>query len=137
MAQSEDFIKRQRAEVQARATKCDILITTAQVRGRKAPILVPATTVEQMKPGSVVVDLAASTGGNCELTQDNQVIQHKGVTIVGDSNLAAGMAQDASVLFSNNLFNFLKILFKDKQFQPDADNEIIRSAWITRPTKEA
>ena len=105
---SEEFLKRQRAEVQARATKSDVIITTAQVRGRKAPVLIDAETIEQMMPGSVVVDLAASTGGNCALTQDGKTIQHKGVTILGDSNLPALMAEDASKLYSNNLINFLK-----------------------------
>ncbi|MEO1514271.1 MAG: Re/Si-specific NAD(P)(+) transhydrogenase subunit alpha [Bacteroidota bacterium] len=135
--QSEEFIKRQKAEVQARAAKADILITTAQVRGRKAPILVTAQTIGQMKPGSVVVDLAASTGGNCELTQDDKIIQHNGVTIIGNSHLAADMAQDASVLFSNNLYNFMKLLFQDGKLVADADNEIVRSAWITRQAEEA
>ncbi|MFK7934340.1 MAG: NAD(P) transhydrogenase subunit alpha [Saprospiraceae bacterium] len=128
--QSEDFIKRQRAEVQNRAMQSDVIITTAQVRGRKAPILVPATTVEKMKPGSVIVDLAASTGGNCELTQDNQIIQHNGVTIIGDSNLANQKAQDASTLLSNNFLNFLKLIVKDGAFIIDMENEILKAAKI-------
>lgn len=128
--QSEDFIQRQRAEVKARAEKSDIIITTAQVRGRKAPILVTADTVENMRPGSVVVDLASSTGGNCELTQDNSVIVHKGVTIIGDSNLAALLPQDASFLFNNNLLNFMKLFIKDGQISLDRDNEIISQSLI-------
>ena len=129
--QSEEFLKRQREEVQNRASKSDIIITTAQVRGRQAPLLVPKSTVDNMRPGSVIVDLAASTGGNCELTKDNQVINHNGVIIVGDSNLAAGMPQDASVLYSNNLFNFFNILVKNGELNLDMDNEIIRGALIT------
>lgn len=131
--QSEDFLKRQRAEVQARAMKSDIIITTAQVRGRKAPLLVPKETVEQMKRGAVIVDLAASTGGNCELTKDNAVINHNGVTIVGNSQLAALMPQDASLLFSNNILNFLKMLIKDGAMNLDMDNEIISGAFFTAP----
>lgn len=131
VAQSEDFLKRQRAEVQSRASKSDIIITTAQVRGRKAPLLVPKETVENMKEGSVIVDLAASTGGNCELTQDNQLIVHKGVQILGNSNLASLMPQDASLLYSNNVLNFLKILIKDGALNLDMDNEIIRGAFFT------
>lgn len=129
--QSEEFLQRQRAEVQSRAMKADVIVTTAQVRGRKAPILVPKETVEQMKPGSVIVDLASSTGGNCELTADQKVIQHKGVYIQGNSSLASMMPQDASFLYSNNLLNFAKIWMKDNQLSLDMENEIIASALIT------
>ncbi len=133
VAQSEEFLAKQRAEVQARASKADLVICTAQVRGRKAPILLTADTVSQMRPGSVVVDLAASTGGNCELTQNDKVIQHNGVTIIGDSNLAARMPQDASTLFGNNVANFLKLLIaKDGSLQMDFNNEIVKGSCITQ-----
>ncbi|MBU6341726.1 MAG: NAD(P) transhydrogenase subunit alpha [Bacteroidetes bacterium] len=129
--QSEEFLQRQRAEVQARAAKADIVICTAQVRGKKAPVLITADTVEHMRPGSVVVDLAASTGGNCELTQNNKTIQHKGVTIIGDSNLAARMPQDASTLFGNNVANFLKLFIsKTGELQLDFNNEIVKGSCI-------
>lgn len=128
--QSEEFLARQRAEVQARAAKADIIITTAQVRGRKAPLLLPAETVEKMRPGSVVVDLAASTGGNCDLTQDGKTIRHNGVTILGDSNLASRMPQDASTMFGNNVFNFLKIMLKNGVLDLDFNNQIIRESCI-------
>jgi len=132
VAQSEEFLARQRAEVQARAAKADLIICTAQVRGRKAPVLVTAETVGQMRPGSVIVDLAASTGGNCELTQNDKTIQHNGVTIIGDSNLAARMPQDASTLFGNNVANFLKLLIaKDGSLQTDFNNEIVTGSCIT------
>ncbi len=134
--QSEEFLQRQRAEVQSRAMKADVIITTAQVRGRKAPLLVPKETVEKMKRGSVVIDLAASTGGNCEMTQDKKVIVHQGVTIVGDSNLAALMPQDASTLYGNNVLNFLKTFVKEGQLNIDLDNEIIAGALITTPQTE-
>ena len=129
--QSEDFLKRQRAEVQNRASKSDIIITTAQVRGRKAPLLVPKETVEKMKAGSVIVDLAASTGGNCELTQNNELVQHHGVYILGNSNLASLMPQDASLMYSNNVLNFLKLAVKDGALNLDMDNEIISGALFT------
>ena len=129
--QSEDFIKRQRAEVQLRASKSDIIITTAQVRGRKAPILLPKETVDKLKKGSVIVDLATSTGGNCELSKDNEVIDYNGVTIVGSSNLADRMPEDASFLYSTNIFNFLKMLVKEGEVNFDLENEIIRGAWFT------
>jgi len=129
--QSEDFIKRQRAEVQNRASKADVIITTAQVRGRKAPILLPKETVDKMKTGSVVVDLASSTGGNCELSKDNEIVIHNGVKIIGNSALASDMPQDASTLFSNNILNFLKLIIKDGEMVLDKENEIIKSALIT------
>ena len=134
--QSEDYLRRQREEVQKRAMKADVIVTTAQVRGRKAPLLVPASTVEQMQPGSVIVDLAASTGGNCELTQDKQTIQHNGITIIGDSALASKMPQDASTLYSNNVTNFISYILKDGAINLDMENEIISGAFITK-TQEA
>ena len=130
--QSEEFLQRQRAEVQARAMKADVIITTAQVRGRKAPILVPTSTVEQMKPGAVIVDLAASTGGNCELTQDEKIIEHNGVTIIGNSNLADDMPQDASQLYSTNVYNFIKYLMQEGAVNLDLEDEIISGAYITK-----
>lgn len=130
--QTEEFKKRQREEVQKRAMKSDVIITTAQVRGRKAPILVPKSTVDKMKPGSVIIDIAASTGGNCELTQNNSTVVHNGVKIIGNSFLPAEMPQDASLLYSNNVLNFLKMLIKDGAMNLDMDNEIIRSAYFTK-----
>ncbi|HHB80086.1 MAG TPA: Re/Si-specific NAD(P)(+) transhydrogenase subunit alpha [Saprospiraceae bacterium] len=131
--QSEEYLQRQRAEVQNRASKADVIITTAQVRGRKAPILLPAETVEKMKRGSVVVDLAASTGGNCALTQNGQtIVTENGVKIIGDSNLPSTMAQDASTLVSNNIFNFLKYIIKEGAINYDMEDEIISSAFITK-----
>lgn len=135
--QSEEFLQRQRAEVQARASKSDIIITTAQVRGRKAPVLIQKETIANMKPGSVIVDLASSTGGNCELTQDNATIQVNGVTIVGNSHLAQLMPQDASFLFSNNALNLFKTFVKDGALNLDMGNEIIRNAFFTETKAES
>jgi len=135
--QSEEFIRRQREEVQARAMKSDVIITTAQVRGRKAPLLVPKSTVDKMKTGSVIVDLAASTGGNCELTEDKKTISYRGVTIIGNSQLAELMPQDASFLYSNNVYNFLKYVIKDGALRFDLDDEIIRGALFTAEAAEA
>lgn len=128
--QTEDFKKRQTALIQEKAIKADVVIATAQVRGRKAPLLVSKETVEQMKPGAVIVDLAASTGGNCELTQDDKIINHQGITIIGDSNLAASMPMHASQLYSKNIFNYLKVLVKQGQLNLDMNNEIINSSCI-------
>ncbi len=134
--QSEEFIKRQQAEVQNRAMKADVIITTAQVRGRKAPLLVPKSTVDKMKPGSVIVDLASSTGGNCEVTKDNEMITYNNVFIIGNSHLASSMPQDASTLFCSNLINFLKLLVKDGELTLDLENEIIASSFITHEQEE-
>lgn len=84
-----------------------------------------------MRAGSVIVDLASSTGGNCELTKDNETVVHNGVTIIGNSNLVGLMPQDASLLYANNVLNFLKILVKDGQLTLDTSNEIIRGAYFT------
>ena len=129
--QTEEFLARQRAEVQARAIKSDIIITTAQVRGRKAPILLEKETVNQMRAGSVIIDLASSTGGNCELSKDNETIVVNGVTIIGNSQLAAQMPQDASFLYSNNVLNFLKTMVREGTLHADFNNEIIKGACIT------
>ncbi len=134
--QSEEYLRKQRELVQEKAAKANVIITTAQVRGRKAPLLVPKSTVENMQPGSVIVDLAASTGGNCELTQDGKTIDHNGIKIVGNSNLSDEMPKDASFLYSNNLINFLKLIIREGEIVYDAENEIVTSAWISRSNTE-
>jgi NAD(P) transhydrogenase subunit alpha len=111
--QTDDFKQRQQQLIHDHAVKANVVITTAQIPGRRAPILLRKETVEHMMPGSVVVDLAASTGGNCELTQDNKTIQHNAVTIVGESNFPAYLPADASKMYGNNVMNFLKLLLKD------------------------
>ncbi|MCB0652579.1 MAG: NAD(P) transhydrogenase subunit alpha [Saprospiraceae bacterium] len=133
--QSEEFLQRQRAEVQLRASKADIIITTAQVRGRKAPILIPKETIGKMKKGAVIVDLASSTGGNVEGSKDKEVVKINGVTIIGNSSLASKMPEDASFLYSTNVLNFVKILIKDGALHLDKGNEIIRGAWFTEPAE--
>jgi NAD(P) transhydrogenase subunit alpha len=87
-----------------------------------------------MRAGSVIIDLAASTGGNCELTEDGKIVKKHGVTIVGDSNLAAKMPTDSSFLFSNNIYNYLKIMVKEGQIDLDWNNEIIAKSCI-KPNK--
>lgn len=130
--QSEEYLSRQRALVQEKALKSNIIIATAQVRGRKAPLLVNEDTINNMKPGSVIVDLAASTGGNCAFTEDNKTIIRNGVTIVGNSNLADDISGVASNLFSNNIINFLQIVVKEGSVKLDEGNEIIKSALISK-----
>ena len=128
--QSEEFLQKQRAEVQARAAKADVIICTAQVRGRKAPVLIEAETVHGMRHGSVIVDLAASTGGNCALTENNKTIQKNGVTIIGNSSLETEMPEDASQMFGNNILNLLGHIIKDGALQLRMEDEIVKGSLI-------
>ena len=110
----QSWLDRQKAEVAKRVAAADIVITTALIPGRPAPVLVTEEMVKSMKPGSVIVDLAVEAGGNCPLTElDRTVVKH-GVTLVGDPNLAASVAADASALYSRNLLNFLNLLCDPK-----------------------
>jgi len=129
--QTPEFLKRQQEAVEHRASKSNIVITTAQIMGKKAPILLTEETVSKMKPGSLVIDLAASTGGNCEVTEDNKIIMYKGVKIVGNSYLAADMPKDASFFYSNNVANYLKLIVKEGQLQLDLSNEIIAKTLLS------
>ena len=129
--QSEDFKKRQQQAVQEHAMKSDVVICTAQIPGRKAPVLLEKATVEKMKPGSVIIDLAASTGGNCALTEDGKTTEVNGVTIIGDSGLAATMPYDASKMFGKNMINFLKIMVnKEGNIQLNWEDDLITGTCI-------
>lgn len=129
--QSEEFKKRQQQAVQEHAIKSDVVICTAQIPGRKAPVLLLKETVMKMKPGSVVIDLAASTGGNCEATENNKTIHLNGVTIVGDSNLASTMPYDASKMFGKNILNFIKLMIdKDGNLNLNFDDDLIAGTCI-------
>ena len=129
--QSEEYKQKQRELVHEKALRAQVVITTAQIPGRKAPLLITRQTVEAMLPGSVIVDLAASTGGNCEVTENDKIIRYGGVTIVGKSNLPAEMAQHASKLFSNNLFSFFQYVFKDGLDKIDFSNQIPAETCIS------
>jgi H+-translocating NAD(P) transhydrogenase subunit alpha len=133
--QSEEYKQKQRALIFEKVSKADVVITTAQIRGKKAPLLITKEMVEAMKPGSVIVDIAASTGGNCELTQDSKVVNHKGVTIIGNSELAAEMPMNASQLYSKNIFNFLKVILKDGELNADWNNPITKSSCVIHEGK--
>jgi proton-translocating NAD(P)+ transhydrogenase subunit alpha len=115
----------------ARAAKiADVVITTAQVPGRRAPLMIPAAAVEDMRPGSIILDLAAPAGGNCELTQPGQTIVHRGVTIFGPLNIVAGMPVHASMLYSRNLSNFLQLILKTGELKIDRADEIIAGSCV-------
>lgn len=130
--QTEEFKQRQSEAIAAAVKKSDIVITTAQIFGKQAPLLINTAMIEAMRPGSIIVDLAASTGGNTSLTKNNETVNHHGVTIVGDSNLAASMPSDASKLYGKNLLNFLAlILAKDGSLQLNWEDELVKGACIT------
>ena len=113
----------------------DVVITTALVPGRPAPRLVTAAAVEGMKPGSVVVDLAGETGGNCELTEPGQTVVKHGVTIASPLNLPATMPEHASELYSKNLTSLLELLIKDGALAPDFSDEVLAASCVTREEK--
>lgn len=110
----QSWLDRQKAEVAKRVALADIVITTALIPGRPAPVLVTEEMVKSMKPGSVIVDLAVEAGGNCPLTELNKVVEKHGVTLVGEPNLAGLVAADASALYARNLLNFLNLLCDPK-----------------------
>jgi proton-translocating NAD(P)+ transhydrogenase subunit alpha len=112
MQQTEDYVKRQQEVIHEHSSKSDVIICTANIPGRKAPLLVRENTLKEMKQGSIIVDLAAETGGNCELTKNGKEIKAHGVTIYGNSKLYALLPKKASKLYANNVFNFVKFMLK-------------------------
>jgi NAD(P) transhydrogenase subunit alpha len=124
--QTEEFKMKQQDLIQQRTIASDVVIATAQIPGRKAPVLILKDTVYLMKPGSVIVDLAASTGGNCELTENGKNIIVNGVNIIGKSNFPSDMPSDASKMFGCNIINLLKILVdKNNQLNMNMEDDII------------
>lgn len=113
--------------------RSDVVISTAAIPGRPAPLLIERSTVEAMRPGAVIVDLAAATGGNCELTVSGETIEHDGVTIIGDTDLMARVPADASRMYSRNVASFLALLGgEDGAFTPDVDDDIVKESMICR-----
>ncbi|MBK9498148.1 MAG: Re/Si-specific NAD(P)(+) transhydrogenase subunit alpha [Leptospiraceae bacterium] len=129
--QTEDYKNRQREAIHKSAVKADVIITTAQIPGRKAPVLITEDMVKGMKAGSVIIDMAASTGGNCQLTENNKTIVAHGVTIIGNSNLQSTIPFDASKMFGKNVINFLKnMLSKEGKIELNFNDEIISGTCI-------
>ena len=130
--QSDDFLKRQQQAMANVLAQQDIVITTAAIPGRKAPVLITKEMVDAMKPGTVIVDLAAETGGNCELTRLDETVVHNGVTILGPSNVPGSAATHASQMYGTNIENLLKLIVDDAgQLQLDFDDEIVRDTVVT------
>jgi NAD(P) transhydrogenase subunit alpha len=125
--------QRQQQALEERIPEFDLVITTAAIPGRPAPRLIPAAAVAGMRPGSVIVDLAAETGGNCELTKPGEIVSVDGVTIVGLLNLPSTMATHASQLYSRNVSALLELLAPGGELALDWDDEIVAGACVTRP----
>ena len=129
----QSWLDRQKAEVAKRVAAADIVITTALIPGRAAPVLVTEDMVKAMKPGSVIVDLAAAQGGNCPLTEANRTVVKHGVTLVGETNLPALVAAGASALYARNVIDFLKLVInKEGQFHIDLEDDIVKACLMCR-----
>ncbi|RBL88771.1 Re/Si-specific NAD(P)(+) transhydrogenase subunit alpha [Chitinophaga flava] len=130
--QNEEYQKKQQQKIAESIAKADIVITTAQIPGKPAPVLVTQPMLDQMHSGAVIVDLAAATGGNTALTRNNETVHYRGITIIGNSNLPATMPADASKLYAKNVFNFLKlILTKEGNLHLNFEDDIVKGACIT------
>jgi H+-translocating NAD(P) transhydrogenase subunit alpha len=129
--QSEEFMQKQKARIAESCAKADIIITTAQIPGKAAPVLITTSMIEAMKKGSVIIDLAAATGGNTELTKNEETIEHNGVVIIGNSALSATMPSDASKLYGKNIFNFLQLLIdKDDKLFLNFEDDLVKGSCM-------
>ena len=129
--QSAEYKQKQSEELEKRIVAADVVITTALIPGRTAPVLITASMVERMRAGSVIIDLAAAAGGNCELTQNNQICTTHEVIIVGNGNLPAEKPQDASRMYAKNMLNYLTPCIKEGQLTLNFEDEIIKGSVIT------
>jgi NAD(P) transhydrogenase subunit alpha len=127
---SKEFIDAEMKLFRAQAEEVDIIVTTALIPGKKAPTLITKETVEAMKPGSVIVDLAAEQGGNCEVTVPGEAIVHQGVTVIGYTDLPSRMATQSSTLYANNLVHLLDDMGKAAGFTIDLEDEVVRGALV-------
>lgn len=130
--QTEEYKQKQQQKIAEAAAKADIIITTAQIPGKAAPLLLTEVSLDVMKPGSVIIDLASATGGNTPRTVNNKTIFYNGVTIVGNSNLAAAMPADASKLYGKNVVNFLQLIIdKEGAINLNFEDDIVKGTCIT------
>jgi len=130
--QTEEYKQRQQQKIVDAAIKADIIITTAQIPGKQAPLLITESMLNAMKPGSVIIDLAASTGGNTAKTINAQTVLYNNITIVGDSNLAATLPADASKLYGKNILNFLQLIIsKDGQLNLNFEDDLVKGTCVT------
>lgn len=130
--QSADFMQKQKEKIAEHAAKADIIITTAQIPGKKAPILITEEMVDSLRPGSIIIDLAAATGGNTPFTQNDETILHKGVTIIGNSSLQSTMPSDASKMYGKNVLNFLQLITsKEGNMNLNWEDDLVKGSCIT------
>jgi NAD(P) transhydrogenase subunit alpha len=130
--QTEEYKQKQEQKVADSIAKADIVITTAQIFGKKAPILITEKMLNTMRNGSVIIDIAAATGGNTPFTKNNETVKYNGVTIVGNSNLPATMPSDASKLYGKNILNFLQLITnKEGQINLNWDDDLVKGSCIT------
>ena len=129
---SDEFLKKEQEAIAARLPKVHAVITTAAIFGKRAPVLITAEMVKLMPKGGIIVDLAAESGGNCELTQAGKTIEHDGVTIVGAVNLPSTIPIDASQMYSRNIYNLLKHMYPKVDAPTEPEEEILKGACLTR-----
>jgi NAD(P) transhydrogenase subunit alpha len=134
--QSSDFQERQKNKIAESIAKADIVITTAQIPGKRAPVLITAEMISKMRNGSIIIDLAAATGGNTELTKNNEVVHSGGVSIIGNSALASSMPFDASKLYGKNVLNFLALIItKEGSLNLNFNDDLVKGCCITHDGK--
>jgi H+-translocating NAD(P) transhydrogenase subunit alpha len=130
--QTEEYKAKQARLIHDHAVRSNVVICTAQIPGRKAPLLIHKETVDEMSPGSVIIDMAAGSGGNCELTKKDETIIYKQIRIIGNSNFPSRMPADASKMLGNNYINFLKLLITEEgDLNLDFEDDIIKSTCMT------
>jgi NAD(P) transhydrogenase subunit alpha len=129
--QTAEFLQRQKAKIAESVAKADVVITTAQIPGKKAPLLITTSMIEGMKNGSVIIDLAAATGGNTALTKTDATVIHNGVSIVGNSYLAGTMPSDASKLYGKNVLNFLQLIItKEGAINLNFEDDLVKGTCV-------
>lgn len=128
---TKEFLQKQQEILKKHLSNADIVITTAQVPGKRAPLLITEDMVQSMQPGAVIIDMAASTGGNCALTEPEKVVERYNVKIVGFTNLVSDLSLDASQLYSRNIQALIEYLTKDGKLNINLEDEIIKGALIT------
>jgi NAD(P) transhydrogenase subunit alpha len=130
--QSEDYKQKQQQRIKESIAKADIVITTAQIPGKKAPILITEEMLQGMRSGSIIIDIAAATGGNTPFTRNNETVVYNGISIIGNSNLPATMPSDASKLYGKNMINFLQLITtKEGALQLNWDDDLVKGSCIT------
>lgn len=130
--QTEEYKQKQQQKIAEAASKADVIITTAQIPGRKAPLLLPESVLDSMKSGSLIIDLASSTGGNTSQTKDRETVVYKNVTIIGNSNLQATMPSDASKLYGKNILNFLQLIINSEgELHLNFEDDLVKGTCIS------